>query len=102
MLSFRNAILLPLFAVVALLSLSSRDPSKMAQYMSAASLDTKNKLSEHDDFYAKDHDTLGNHTLDFLQHCWSELLRPTSCGVTSNAELWAENLTLRFNFLKNL
>ena len=53
MLSFRNIILMSPFAVVSLLSLISRDPSKIAQSMPAASLDAKNKLSGRNIYEAK-------------------------------------------------
>ena len=61
-----NIIQLSLFLVVALLPLSSSNPSKMAQAMSASFLDAKNKLSVHDDFDNKDHSISTNYIFGFL------------------------------------
>ena len=66
MLSLINIILLRPFSEVALLSLLSRGPSKMAQTIPVTSLGVKSKLPGHDGFDTKDHSTASNCVLGFL------------------------------------
>ena len=64
---FTNIILLPPFAVVALLYLSSRDLSKMSQAISLASQNAKIKISSHNDLDAKDHSIVTNYILGLIR-----------------------------------
>lgn len=57
---FRNTLLIPPFAVVALVPLSFIDPAKIAMAISASPQDSKSKLKDHEDFDSKDHNMATN------------------------------------------
>ena len=83
---FRNILTLPPFAVVTMSSLNSSDPSKMAQSMSAASLNTRQKLLNHEEFDASDHVAATNCILAFLWCYQKKILQSLPCGVTNDDE----------------
>ena len=77
-----------------MLSIESRQPADIAQCIAAASLDVKQKLSDHEDFDPEDHKEATNYLLGFLWcHC-KNILNPSAFSTSDDSEItcWAQNL----------
>ena len=92
--AFRNILMLPPFAVSAILSSSSTEPAKLAQSIAASSQSAKDQLLHHDDFDEEDHRKATIYMLSFLWCQCKHQLKPLPCGLATDLEVecWAEEL----------
>ena len=84
---FRNIIILPPFAVSAILSTQKRDAASIALSILAAAQNVKDALKSHEEFEATDHRMATSYLISWLWLFQNDKFKPTPHGVMTDSEI---------------